>query len=42
MKIYQIIEGVYSHHHDENGLKVLPNHTGSVSLVHSDEGKVLN
>lgn len=41
MKVYQIVEGRHDHHKDSNGLNVLPNHTGSVTLLHGDFGRVL-
>ncbi len=41
MKIYQIIEGRHDHHKDENNLTVLPGHTGSVTLVQSEDKNIL-
>ncbi len=41
MKLFQIVEGIHDQYEDENELKVLPQHTGSVILAHGSFGKVL-
>jgi len=41
MKLYQIIEGLHDHFVNEEGNKQLPGHTGSVTFINSQAGKIL-
>lgn len=41
MKIFQVIEGKHDHVLNEQGHRELPGHTGSVTLLQSEAGKIL-
>ncbi|NCP67236.1 MBL fold metallo-hydrolase [bacterium] len=41
MKVYQVLEGRHDQVINKAGLKEFPQHTGSVTLIHASEGKVL-